>query len=506
MKYNDILDAMGLEQFKYNPIYEEPTFSGEKLLVNRIAYAIGTDERIHVYGDYDVDGLSCRSQWQDFFDSIGYTNVVYFEYQKRQHSIDSKAIYDYLGDDQAKLMIICDAGSNSMEDIKMMTEREKDVVIIDHHKCNYKQSDFPKGCFIVNSIMDGQIMSAGALVWVIINKVAREVGCKVPEGNVLYALLSMYADVMDMSSDFARSLYFIAQGVDERYYPRLIKDMKYEYSTMSRRMFEYQVAPKLNALFRSEDFDLLNAYLSGDDPVVAEGLIEQIISSWKLSRQELQIISDFIPVKIYKNFVYANLDDVIEDIREIRPDVVKNYTGVLANILAQKHSRACLVTCSRSSDSGIVKGSVRDFLGRNYLEIFRLFSDANGHDPAFGLYIKNEEMTKFKYMFGTVANGEFAEKIDNEPFIVNYPYEAISEEYVKDLALFNEFSGNKIPMILLRKPYMKRFPKTPSKYGNNYRWGNVKLSSDYAITVGRTLLLKPTISNSPKLIVEEQRG
>lgn len=496
---------MELPQFKYNPIYTEPIFNKEKRTINRIAGAILAGERIHIYGDYDVDGMCCLLGWRDFFSSIKYDNVVYYRYKKRQHSIDKDAIYDFLDDTEAELIIVCDAGSNSMRDIEMITDRDRDIVILDHHSSTYDIEDYPDRCYIINSFMDGKVMSAGALVWVVINKVAREINEDVKEGQVLYAVLSMYADVMDMSSDFARSIYVKATEVLPAYYPDIINDMKYEFSTISRRMFEYQVAPKINALFRSEDFDLLNEYLFGDNPLAKVGLIESIVGSWKLSRQELQVISDYIPVTLYKNFVYADLDTVIGDIQGIRKNVVKNYTGVLANILAQKYSRACLVTCSEGSSNGNIKGSVRDILGRNYLEIFRLFTDANGHDPAFGLFIKKSELRNFMYMFKLVANGEYTDEVNNEPFIVNYPHENISNEYVKQLAMFNEFSGNKVPLILIRKPYIKRFEKVRTKYGNDYRWGSARVSSQYEITLGKTLLLKPTMTNSPKLIVEEQR-
>ena len=96
--------------------------------------------------------------------------------------------------------------------------------------------------------------------------------------------------------------------------------------------------------------------------------------------------------------------------------------------------------------------------------------------------------------------------MQNEPYIVRVDQSVVSPDFVKDIALYNEFSGNKIPLLLLQKVITKKLPQKSRDYGDSrYGWGDVTIKSASALSVGMSVLLKPYRAKSPIVEVETQK-
>src|SRR5690606_37576831 len=107
-------------------------------------------------------------------------------------------------------------------------------------------------------------------------------------------------------------------------------------------------------------------------------------------RKEVSKASDILDHEVLNHFVIGNLSSVAGMI-EIPEEKLHNYTGLVANQLATKYNKTAIVY----ADSGVdVKGSLRDLYGRNYLDLFRKFCDARGHNSAFGIHIKYFEFSE----------------------------------------------------------------------------------------------------------------
>src|SRR5690606_4451500 len=140
------------------------------------------------------------------------------------------------------------------------------MILLDHHQSSYDYDDF-KGCAMINTTFENSfskeeyMLSAGALTYIVCDKLIRRLGYPELESISALALCSLYADCIDMSSDLTRSIYYKAVSLKQTKLPTFIQHFMKDYSQFNRRFIDYTFSPRINSLFRSESFDLLNKFL-----------------------------------------------------------------------------------------------------------------------------------------------------------------------------------------------------------------------------------------------------
>lgn len=150
LKNRGITDDEDIEIFT-NPSLEylrDPFIMKDmKKAVNRIEKAVENRERIWIYGDYDVDGVSSTSIFIIYFRSIGYDVRYYIPNRLEEgYGINKEAI-DYIESEGADLIISVDCGITSVEEAKYCREKNIDLIITDHHEC---QSEIPDAYAVIN--------------------------------------------------------------------------------------------------------------------------------------------------------------------------------------------------------------------------------------------------------------------------------------------------------------------------------------------------------------------
>jgi single-stranded-DNA-specific exonuclease len=104
--------------------------------VDRILAAIDDQEKIVLYGDYDVDGLTSLTLFQRILKTYG-ANVECFLPQRKEegYGLSLKGITRCLKESSPRLLVAIDCGTSSIEEVKQLKQRNVDVVILDHHEC-----------------------------------------------------------------------------------------------------------------------------------------------------------------------------------------------------------------------------------------------------------------------------------------------------------------------------------------------------------------------------------
>lgn len=104
-----------------------------KAAVERIIYAIHHNERILIYGDYDVDGTTSVALVYSYLRSM-YENIDYYipDRYKEGYGISTSGI-DYAYDNEVKLIIALDCGIRAHDKVDYAHERKIDFIICDHH-------------------------------------------------------------------------------------------------------------------------------------------------------------------------------------------------------------------------------------------------------------------------------------------------------------------------------------------------------------------------------------
>ena len=112
-----------------------------KKFVDKISYAIENRERICIYGDYDVDGITSITIMYKFLISIG-ADVMYYMPDRllEGYGVNNNAL-DYIKSQGAKLVITVDCGITAINEVQYAKKIGIDMCITDHHECSDKLPD-----------------------------------------------------------------------------------------------------------------------------------------------------------------------------------------------------------------------------------------------------------------------------------------------------------------------------------------------------------------------------
>lgn len=486
----------------HNVPFEYQSFSAEQKVYDFLNDLIDNQKRAFVYGDYDADGLYCIKIWMSFLDVFNVSYDVY-KYTHRTHALDYAAViqciqgkYDYF--------IVSDTGSSDLKLLKMLSSYGIRVIVIDHHNSIYSYESFPDTVAIVNSVFENQIideplykMSAAGLVYYVLAKYLDIRNEYEPNDMVIYALISLYSDCMDMKNRLNRAVYFKAMCIEREDLPPNVKLYLNDYSAFRSRFITFRLVPRINAMFRSENLGLINdLYLNKE--ITADKIgdcVNSIEDIYTSTRSMVSIIADAIDFVELDNFILVNLWDIDSNIK-VMENKLYNYTGLIANKLSERYGKTAVVYCLIDD---YYKGSVRDVFGRNYRSLFKQLCYAEGHDPAFGIKISYFEFDKFMTSLKLIDKHFSIQTVNNTPKIFEagmYPDSVM----LNDIAFYNEFSGQTLPVAYLRKGIVGDIKGRKTNYYYLYNWGDQVIQSDYKIPFGKNVLLKPICSLSTRLI------
>lgn len=494
MDFFDLLGEYGAAGLLSMPSYKLPTFINEEKVIEALKDIVLNKRKTLVYGDYDADGGYCKELLKDTFNYLEFTNFECFPYSMRTHAVDSNAINRAITG-SFEYMIICDAGSSDLRPLQRLMMHGIKVILLDHHKTPYVYRDFGEvniiNTAIENLYRDDEIVaSAGSLTFMVCEKLISALGREELKSNVALALASLYADTIDMSSELNRAIYYKAVSLEPHELPKLIQRFMNDRVKFNRRFLEFQVNPRINSLFRSERFDLLNKLLDWTpySSVNLATLMEDIIGHHAHNASECAKAADLMEVEVMGNFVVGNLTSVMNQI-DMPEKVLANHTGLVANKLISKYRKTAIVVADTGQE---VKGSLRDPYGRNYLEIFQTFSNSNGHNAAFGIHINYIEYMEFLSYVRVVDSKYAINSVGNEPIILMHNHQVPDRDMIMNMGLYNEFSGIKFPYAYVSKVWLKGVDNGyKSQWGYNYKWGEFSVKSPNMIRPGSQLVLKP---------------
>ena len=122
----------------FAPVYERDIHDPHLLhgmgeAVDRMYYAIEHGERILVYGDYDVDGISSTAIVASILQELGAKVIPYLPHRMDDGYSLNRGVLEQLRD-EFDLLITVDCGVSNIEEIAWLKEQGKDSIIVDHHE------------------------------------------------------------------------------------------------------------------------------------------------------------------------------------------------------------------------------------------------------------------------------------------------------------------------------------------------------------------------------------
>lgn len=463
-------------------------------ICKELFYAIKAKEPIFVYGDYDMDGLCAAMVWDEVLSTLYNVPVIHFNYTQRMHSVDPQIVSQAKAS-RARIVIICDSGSgiSDRDTLSMLRLNGHVPIVIDHHNWegDYVSASYHNLMFNSheeNKLLGGaEISGAYASLLVASRLCEKYFNHSLSYNAMVYALASMYSDVVDLASIPGRALYNMVSMI-KMPGPTMFNAMNAWNYSYCRRFFSYIVGPKVNACFRTEEFGPLNRALTVKDKYEMNSVVSSL---GDVHSRASKLVDVFAPMFKRERFGDILLCVHIAD-NDSRALHVRNFSGLIANKIAQEEK--CVVIAV-IKDSRVYQGSFRDFYNRKLLPTFKLFCRSDGHDSAFGLEFTN--INDFKRHLRRLS--ETVEAGARKDYNVISSSLVQSEEDVQALALYNEYM-NVRPRIMLthRCSYVK--PVRVTRYRKVYDVGlPYTVSSTLPLIEGSNILVEPTISKSVEL-------
>lgn len=454
-------------------------------------------ENLSVFIDYDCDpdGYFSAKILVDTFNLLGYTQYTLCRHIMKRHSL-TQAYGNSIIREHYDVVFVLDSSTNDMELITSLAEAGSICCVVDHHMCDYMFVDYPPSAIIVNPQIDAKMhpvvyncLSAGAITALLCAYTLQsEFGIRPPQDLYLYGVITLYSDIMDLNNEYniAYISRFQNTSLISSKLIRLFWDERYDH--FDRSYISFKLIPRLNALFRTENFELLYKLFFEIEELNLADVKERINVIYADCKTFTKKLVDLCTVTLYEDFAIAVIPKSMND------TLARNFTGLVASTLSSNYGVP--VMCLHQTTPDKWAGSVRDPFSRDLLSVFKNVCYAAGHRPAFGVEICPQDLDMIT---GTLA-GELPEVSESASSIIMIDWDAHPEDFKSDLkymALFNEFGGQGLPVAmgaLKIKPNFKiyRDERKLTVYGNSEKFLVFKNTAD----VGDVMLIKPTSSGA----------
>ena len=373
----------------------------------RVRRAIQNKERIAVFGDYDVDGITATCLLTDFLRSQGADCLSYIPGRLEEgYGLNPIAIRQ-LGEEQVKLIITVDCGITALEEADLCRELGMDLVITDHHEC---KEELPRAAAIVDPHKPGDGYPHRNLSGV---AVAFKLACAL-SGDA-QAVLEEYADmvclgtVADVIPLVGENRVFVSRGLLALEHTKrpglaaLMEECGCAQGEITSSTIGYMLAPRINAAGRMGQVDLAIDLFLTQDENHARSVAAQLC---ELNRQRQQIESD-----IYRQAL-AMLPEGAPPEAIVLADEHwhQGVVGIVASRIAEEFACPAFLICL---DGEHGKASSRSHGGFNLFNSLRelspLLESYGGHELAAGFTIRRDKIDAFRTQVCAMAASYFAD-------------------------------------------------------------------------------------------------
>ena len=436
--------------------------------IRRISGAIANQEKILVYGDYDVDGTSAVSLVYTFLQNF-HSRLDYYipDRYDEGYGISFKGI-DYAAATNVRLIIALDCGIKAVEKVAYASEKGIDFIICDHHRpgaalpsaaavLDPKRSDCPypykelSGCGIGFKLIQAYSQVNG-----------------LPFSNLTQYLdlvaISIASDIVDITGENRILAYYGLRLINTR--PRPGLEALLRYSAMMKNDdgqggcvfvreltitdLVFMIGPRINAAGRIESGKNSVRLLITKDPEEAKRVAVQINAhnnerktlDTLATQQALAMIAADETLKAAKSTVIYH------------PDWHKGVIGIVASRLTETYYRPTIVL---TLSNGLITGSARSVRDFDIYDVVDACSDLlehfGGHKFAAGLSLKPENLEPFKRRFESAVRERLqgAELIPVLEVDAELPLHVINSRFFTVLKQFAPFGpGNMSPIFMTK--------------------------------------------------------
>ncbi len=449
-----------------------------KKAVQRVDTAIKNNQKILIYGDYDVDGITSTSLLINYFEDVDYKNYSFYIPNRLKEgyglNIDSLSKIN-LGN--IDLIITVDCGITALKEIEFLNKKDIDVIITDHHKLG---EALPKAFAVIDPQRENneyfKVLAGVGVVFKLLQALDIYNNTNYAYNHLDLVTLGTVADIVALKND---NRILVSEGLkiinktEKVGLKLLIAKLGMNDKEINPGQIGYIIAPPINAIGRMEKPDQGVELLTTNDDNVADDISQKLIKINKeRQNKEEEIYNQALSLVDEQDI--KNQDAIILASKGWHRGVI----GIVASRLIDKYYLPVILIAI--DEDGIGHGSARSIdnfditEGLSYCK--ELLDNYGGHSMAAGLSIKEKNLNKFKNMF----NEYMDEQLQPTDFIPGLKLDAIinlnkiNYPFYKKLDKLKPFGvGNPRPKFLLSNVKLKKHYTV----GGNNKHLKIKLSN-----------------------------
>ena len=420
--------------------------------VERILKAIKNQEKVIIYGDYDVDGITSITVLKKFLAERGLNVGEYTPNRLDEgYGLNKKAIKT-IQEQGYTLMITVDCGISGNEEIAYSMELGMEIIVTDHHEPG---EEIPNCIAVVdakrkdNKYPFNQLAGVG-VVFKLIQAISIKLGLDAKEylkylDIVCVGTISDIVPLVDENrviSKLGLKLIPMTKNVGLR---ALIKSAGYQ--NIDSNSISFGIAPRINACGRmGAQEEALKLFLTNEQEEANK--ITEVLNEYNLERQQTE------------KTIFEQAIEQIEKTEKDKPCIVlgqegwhHGVIGIVASKVTDLYFKPSILICFEGEEG---KGSGRSIPGFDLHEALMNCSTHiekfGGHSMAVGINVKRKNFEKFKKDFQEYAQSHGISdiipviKIDEETSL-----KEINLQTVKDLSLLEPYGeANKEPLFMIK--------------------------------------------------------
>jgi len=383
--------------------YNEMTFYSPFLFkdadkaVNLIKETVDRGEKIAIFGDYDVDGITSVAILHEFFnDQLDYDNVEYILPEREIGYGLNNAFIERIIRKGVSLLITVDCGICNVDEIRLARENGIRVIITDHHEIPEEK---PEAEAVLNPKLPDQypidfLAGVGVAFKLIQACLERlELDKSFIDNIIDLVALGTIADIVPVLDENRLITKLGLDKMKKHKRPGIEAIMKYVYGDdINSRTISFGIAPRINASGRIGDPQVALDLLVTKDKNKAKTLAKELDDQ----NHERQSIESGIMKKADKLVQVNELNKKVIMISSYDWNI--GVIGVVSSKLKDNYFRPAFLI-SIDKESGMGKGSARSIHGFHLVNSLNQCSDLlveyGGHEFAAGFTIKEENIPEF---------------------------------------------------------------------------------------------------------------
>lgn len=434
-----------------NTLYDPFALIDMEKAVARIKRAVDGGEKILIYGDYDVDGVTAVSSLYLYLRNLGADVGYYIPSRDGEGYGVSNAAVERFAAEKVNLIITVDTGITACDEAELAASLGVDMVITDHHEC---RDTLPRACAVVNPHRHDcgypfkELAGVGVVFKLLLAyeiKLCEENGTDKTGGirRVFkeYADLAAIGTIADVMPIIDENRLIVMYGLDKiavtgrKGLSALIDaslgtsgDAQPSHAAgqePSRRRkitssyIGYGIAPRINAAGRiSTASKAVELFLTDSDEKAAQ-LAAELCEINRERQVEENRIAEQAYKKIEQEFDPENTGVIVLDDDNWQQGII----GIVSSRITEKYGLPSILISFDGSTRGypegddIGKGSGRSIKGLNLVDALNYCSDClvkyGGHELAAGLTVERSKLDEFKRKINEYARKNISEEMMN---------------------------------------------------------------------------------------------